>query len=310
MRYASLAVVLMLASTAGAWAQSKPPRDLVPQAIAGLDIRQPGSPSFRMTGTVRLFEGSPLEAEFEFLWASPESWQRSVRVNGKEGVRYGSSAREWRHPDEDADVARALNSLQKLNVARTIAADFSRLRRRKIAGRALTCTEGRTPSGGRTTVCVDSVTSMLAQYDVLGSKTELEDFQPIGDKHFPRLFHGYKGRKRTQEIVIRQVDLTSPVSAPVQPPDYLAFCEAGGIVARAVQTPEPIGLPVGASSVVRMRLSPEGKILRTWVVRTGGDTTDNLTLDAVQRWRFEPATCDGAPVYFELNVDMNFRGRR
>jgi TonB family protein len=81
---------------------------------------------------------------------------------------------------------------------------------------------------------------------------------------------------------------------------------------RAVYSPEPeyseparkakyqgtciLGLIVGA----------DGTPLSVWITRPLGLGLDEKAIQAVQKWRFDPATKDGAPVAVLLNVEVSF----
>jgi len=53
---------------------------------------------------------------------------------------------------------------------------------------------------------------------------------------------------------------------------------------------------VNAVVVVEVRVGVEGKVDAAQIIETGGSDLDLMVLDAVKKWEFEPAKCDGDPV--------------
>jgi periplasmic protein TonB len=54
-------------------------------------------------------------------------------------------------------------------------------------------------------------------------------------------------------------------------------------------------------------LGQDGKPRDIKVARSIDKAFDGAAMDAVRRWKFEPATCDGAPVETQINVEVVFR---
>jgi TonB family protein len=53
-------------------------------------------------------------------------------------------------------------------------------------------------------------------------------------------------------------------------------------------------------------LDEQGKILDLRIARPLGMGLDERAIEAVRRWRFEPAKKDGVPVRIQLNIEVNF----
>lgn len=54
-------------------------------------------------------------------------------------------------------------------------------------------------------------------------------------------------------------------------------------------------------------IAPDGRPRDIRVQRSLGMGLDQRAIDAVSRWRFEPATKDGRPVAVQVNIEVNFR---
>jgi TonB family protein len=82
---------------------------------------------------------------------------------------------------------------------------------------------------------------------------------------------------------------------------------------RVVYQPEPEfseaarALKVSGNSMIRVVVDPDGNPTRIAVVRPIGLGLDEKALEAVQAYRFRPATRDGQPVAVEINIEVNFQ---
>ena len=63
---------------------------------------------------------------------------------------------------------------------------------------------------------------------------------------------------------------------------------------------------VNAVVVVEVRVGVEGKVEAAQIAETGGSVLDLAALNAVKRWEFEPAKCDGDPVPDKSTVGVYF----
>lgn len=93
-----------------------------------------------------------------------------------------------------------------------------------------------------------------------------------------------------------------------------AFRVGNGVSApRALESPDPEyseeARKAKYQGVVTLTLivGPDGKPRDIRVLRPLGMGLDQKAIEAVNRWRFEPATKDGRPVAVLINVEVNFR---
>jgi protein TonB len=54
-------------------------------------------------------------------------------------------------------------------------------------------------------------------------------------------------------------------------------------------------------------VSPNGKSDVQLIGSSGSQEVDNLTLETLRRWKFKPATIDGAPVEGSKKVQVEFK---
>jgi periplasmic protein TonB len=93
-----------------------------------------------------------------------------------------------------------------------------------------------------------------------------------------------------------------------------AFRVGNGVSApRALDTPDPEYSEEARKAkyqgvvVLWLVVGPDGKPRDIKVSRPLGMGLDQKAIEAVQRWRFEPAMKDGRPVAVQINVEVNFR---
>lgn len=60
------------------------------------------------------------------------------------------------------------------------------------------------------------------------------------------------------------------------------------------------------SNVLSLIVGADGQPMTVWVTKPCGEGLDEKAVEAVQKWRFEPATKDGEPVAVFLAVDVSF----
>jgi len=74
--------------------------------------------------------------------------------------------------------------------------------------------------------------------------------------------------------------------------------------------PRRIGVKtIKAEVIVQVKVGVQGKVEAAQITETGGDDLDRAALDAVKKWEFEPAKCDGEPVEHKLPVAIHFGER-
>lgn len=93
-----------------------------------------------------------------------------------------------------------------------------------------------------------------------------------------------------------------------------AFRVGNGVSApRALETPDPEYSEEARKAkyqgtvVLWLIVGPDGKPRDIRVSRPLGMGLDQKAIEAVNRWRFEPAMKDGRPVAVQINVEVNFR---
>lgn len=126
---------------------------------------------------------------------------------------------------------------------------------------------------------------------------------------------------------------TAPLDLPVPPTVNVTATSDAGVsavatvtltervykVGEGVKPPRPIYAPdpeyskqaqkakYEGTCVLYMIVGSDGKPRDIKVARTLGLGLDEKAIEAVERWRFDPATKDGKPVAVQVNVEVHFR---
>jgi TonB family protein len=96
----------------------------------------------------------------------------------------------------------------------------------------------------------------------------------------------------------------SPVSAP------LAVPRCGSVSPpEALLTPDPLlQFPDGDLNVrVSFIVGTDGHVHSAFVLESGGPGEDQIVLQAIRRWRYRPALCNGVPTDSEARVRFSIR---
>jgi TonB family protein len=113
-----------------------------------------------------------------------------------------------------------------------------------------------------------------------------------------------------------QLELKKPVpgEATVAPGGVTTFRVGGDVKPpKPIHTPDPKYDEVASKSEIQGTVvlwcivDENGNPMDVRVVRPIGAGLDDRAVEAVQSWRFSPATKDGSPVKVQINVEVNFR---
>ena len=90
--------------------------------------------------------------------------------------------------------------------------------------------------------------------------------------------------------------------------NWTASSAPSSIVSRDPSYAEPARqIRYQGTVVLWMVVDESGGVRDVRVQRALGAGLDDKAVDAVRRWRFDPATLNGNPVAVQINVEVNFR---
>jgi TonB family protein len=323
-RSLALLTTLLLALTAQSSAAEKKDKQaeglaLIERARALSDIRAPGSPPFRLRARARLLdpvEGS-LEGTYTLAWMSDEQWREEITFPNFSEVRIGKGTTVWRQRNinyrpeaihgliETVDLHKRL----RVNSEETV----ERIRGRQYKGVSLRCVKLKKRPRAERELCIDSA-GTLAQAKFGGLTHEYSDFVSWAGKSFPGSIRVLDEGKTVREIRVERLD-----DEPLEP---ALFTPAAGAVAREgcldpdlPEIQEHI-FPDYPDEAKRRRIQgtvsvyaligADGRVYNVVILRSADPSLAASTLETVQRWRFNPATCGSTPVETETVIEMSF----
>jgi len=297
------------------------------------DIRSVNASAFRLKATFS-FVGKDLETAqgtYTEVWVSNSRWRRETTVNSWRRVEVGSPNRRWLldstvdFPDRAARVAGLLMFLPPS--AATFA--FESISERSNQETVAECTVTKHGSSGEVSAfCFDQKSGLLLQrvfpqmrpsrvvagFRAIEHSCSYGTFQKLGNYWFPHEILCSEDKHR--EISVEVTDLSLEPT-----PDSALFTPPPGAIELA-DCPVPLKAPkalsyaqlaesgsrdqgtVNISLVVDIKGQPQN--LR--VIRSAGKILDADALNAVRRWHFQPATCNGEPAPAEITVEIGFWG--
>jgi len=323
-RHFALLATLCLALAAQSSAAEKKDKQaeglaLIERARELSDIRAPGSPPFRLRARVHLsdpWEGS-LDGTYLFAWTSDEQWRQEIKFPNFYEVRIGKGTKVWRERNinyrpeaihgllETVDLHKHL----KVNPEETV----QRIRERKYKGIVLRCVELKKRPRTERTLCTDS-TGTLARTELGGLTHEYSEFVSWAGKLFPGSIRVLDEGKTVREIQVEELNGQSLEPALFTPADE-AVAREGCLDPDPPEIQEHI-FPDYPGEAKRRRIQgtvsvyaligADGRVYNVVVLRSVDPLLAAATLQTVQRWRFNPATCGSTPVETETVIEMSF----
>jgi len=116
-------------------------------------------------------------------------------------------------------------------------------------------------------------------------------------------------KHRTLEAKVEELSLDpSPDAALFKPPQgALELCSTNLVAPTVISAVSPSISTTNEHSVtLRVAIDAKGKPQDATVLQSGGKSLDEAAIDAVRKWRFKAATCNGEPMPTQFNVNFNF----
>jgi TonB family protein len=324
-RYLPLVFLLMMhPSTLLASEKAKEEgKDLVEQAEAKTNIF--ALPSFQMKASVRIDnKGEPLNGSYLLLWNGPGQWREELSFPGYSEIQVGGKGVVFIKRTAEVLPLRidqlrstlgygsgSTHPLSLIHLAPGPGETVKKVRERKVDGSQAACVEISDHDNHAREVCVDRTTGGIVRQGNFADKGTIA----VGGKLFPASLSYTESGKRLVEIQITELKTTEllPPSA-FEPPNGAVSkpgCmnpSPGHLVKRVTpQYPEPERRShVDGSVAIFTLIAADGVPGHLQVVSGLTPGLNKVSLDAVQQWRYEPATCNGVPVSVETVVTVNY----
>ncbi len=270
--------------------------------------------------TLRGMATGDVKGTFVADYSSKERWRRKyelpqyLEIEVRDGPRIG----ERSSSDFEPVRVRQLRDALPPKVLRLNSSDVvKKIYTAKLHGVEVRCIDfknirGENRAAGQ--LCVDPVRGTLMRWQHGEIDRQWFDFVPFRGRLYPRHL---EVRERNQEIVTAEVEFReAPDLTPAMfhIPDGMPVRKACEHIIPPVRVsgedPKyPAGLLARSTGtvVVQVKVGADGHVARDAVLQTVSPELDKAAEDAVRRWVFEPARCDGEPMEQRIDVPVEFR---
>jgi TonB family protein len=300
---------------------------LIERAKQLSDIRAESAPPFRLKVGLRMTGKGVAanEGTYTETWASSGQWRTEAVVGDFRRTAVANGKKRWTLSNNSAEPTDSDEIGFQMGPIR-YSPDFwkpGKLEDREIDSVAVRCIETKSdPSGGKAVLCFDKAAGTILTKirthqvgdRVVKKECTYQDYLKFGEKMFPRTIRCVQDRVPVLEQTVLEL-----IAQPA--PDAALFgaltggtesTNCPGVIKRptAVYTPNPVPPKFTNSEhpvVLWLIVGTDGAPRDVKVARSVDKAFDGAALEAVQRWKFKPATCDGEPIEVQINVNVNFQ---
>jgi len=245
-------------------------------------------------------------------WSLHKSWRTEIKARGYHSTEVGQPDRRW----VAADLPYApepIDMLARLIEAGTtfewpLDAQSVKLKN-EPDGR---CVVLKRDKLHELHICFDPATSLLrAVNDKRGNRFEFRDYETLAGRKLPRTMNYYDGKIL---VVAANLDalnvLTSPDPALLTPPanaeawDWCENMEPPKLI-RGVRPQTPRGA-WGGYNQFWVVVNTEGHVEEGGLMQSAGWVLDKAAADAMKKWLFRPAMCNGMPIRVKTTASFEF----
>src|SRR4051812_28670909 len=283
-------------------------------------------PSYHLEAKFKLMalEQHDIEGQYVRDFDKPEQWRSRVSTSDFSEVEVRNGGRIWRK--RSADYV----PLRIEQVLRAMPPQFGRLPNTdivnpidatKLAGSPATCisitiAEGESKTPGR--ICLEDATGALLLHERSGYRYQYSKNVTFGKYTLPGHLEVFD-----RGIKVAEADLA--FSAPgawnsetfVAPADYESrkVCTryiAPVLIHKEVPQFPKLALQAGMSGIAGMKvhIGVDGHVYKPMITETAGSVLNAAAIDAVKKWTYEPARCDGEPQDIETTLRIDFQSLR
>ena len=283
-------------------------------------------PSFHLEAHFKLtgMEHGDVKGEFVRDYNKPEQWRSRVVVGDFSEVEVRNADRIWKKrsteymPMRIEQVLRAMPPqfwrLTETDVVNSI--DSARL-----SGAAATCISLTIVSGESkipVRICLDNATGALLRHERSGFEYEYSKNASFGQYTYPTHIEVVD-----RGIKVAEADMIFSQPGPwdaqtfVAPADFDSRKVCTRYIAPVIVHKEPPRYPKGALEAgmsgiagMKVHIGVDGHVYKPMITETAGSVLNAAALEAVAKWTYEPARCDGEPEDIETTIRFDFRSFR
>lgn len=287
-------------------------KELVEQAESRTDIFE--LPSFEMRASIRMGNsGSPIDGTFLLLWNGPDRWREEISIPGYSEVTVGGkstiSLKRSTHfiPLQIDQLHSALRYPISLGSLTPWPNErVKKIRDEKVNGAKVRCVEIGDRENHHREVCVNASTGVIVRQLPFLDR----DMRPIGTKLFPYFLSYSEDGKIIAQVRVTDLKTTDQLPPSTFTPPPGAVTRAGCMnpnPARAVYKAPPQwqSLVQGTVAIYAL-IAADGMLHNIQVVSGVNPELNKASIEAVQKSRYEPATCNGTAVDSEIVIKINY----
>jgi TonB family protein len=312
-----LAAVLLISSTFSHASDQVQAQSLLQHAADISNIRTADVGPFRLRAHVQMRTAAPIDGEYLLIWHKPDEWREEIVLGNIRAIRIGGKGTV--SIKQDSVPAQAIRSqLRSLDFVAELHLkpdqSLGKVKQKSRNGEKLQCVT-RTGRTSESQFCTDALNGTLQTMDDSGhSTTQFLQYQEFKGKQFPKIVTVSHGSKPYAVIEVQELSDDSVVDASLFQPNSqyrtMDGCEHPA-VPTLVNGPDPeypVQLRTGSTQEVELSaiVNERGAVEDLAVARSAG-AFDRYAIDALKKWQFHPATCDGRAVPFQFSTQMEFR---
>ena len=318
-------VLLISACFAVADDMQKTAATLLTRAAEASSYEAGHQPSFRETVrfVVRGVEG---DADGQYIrdFADPKTQREELVIGSFRELWVWRSGQTWNHKEGQFDssaIARLRNTLPPRRVLELSPSDkVNKIESKDIDGIKADCISFERVLSQKqvaNVACVEQERGVLLSWSRGEFATRYFGYAPFASRLLPRRVVVLKNQAKLLDASIDFIEMGDfSADTFVPPPD--AKIEPTVQVCSRIEQPKlknqyapryPSGARArGARGVVTViaEIGKDGHVHNAYVAHRGDDELDAAALDAVQRWVYEPGTCNRSPVVVKTSIAVNF----
>lgn len=266
---------------------------------------------FKIRAVIKLEQGKAAEAKgtYVLVWASPTRWREEFSFSDFHQVRVGAPGGVWEEREPHFLSLRMWQLMQALSFYGRFELPKEespgKIKRSKKKGSGLRCIEISRNSYPQSEFCFhEDVAQLFSEHYLPSDRTyEFADYRTIRTKFFPGHITVFEGKTLAADFSVSDVEETEsvpttffeqPAKAEWRP--WCASPEAGGdpitpIYSRLVQQK--------GTSTLYGTIGTDGQWHRVHVLESGGASHDAKVLEALQKERWRPISCNAVPILAE-----------
>lgn len=286
-------------------------------------------PSFTMKANAQVeVRGKLIDGSYQLLWNGPSHWREEVSFPGYHEIQVGGQGVIWTQRSTDFIPVAIFNLHRALGFGSSAGVPphtslvrfdtnpkdvVTKKRHRKEHGISLTCLEVQKDGEYTSELCVRDDTGTLARETSFEAE---QDLQPLGTKIFPRRLTFQLESHPLAKVTITELTTGTqfPSDAFVAPAG--ASPQEGCMNPRAprITRNESPQYPFGARSLriqgtvsVQVEIGIDGTPQIRKIVESLNPDLEQSAITAIQKWRYDPAVCEGKPVVTDTLMQVNYK---